>query len=262
MSKKAILALMLAILLPATGYLLVKYYSRDAVVMPRKYFEPDSVVVSEKNGKATTDTIWHRVKNLKFVNQLGKHASLDDLAGKVLVIDFFFSRCPSICPRLALSMKKLQNSFVKNDSIVQFISISIDPEHDSVPQLRQFADRYNVNHDTWWFVTGDKKEIYDFALNELKASIADTNVDTAFIHTENFFLLDSKRIVRGWYNGFDSAKQEKLVGDIPLLMLERDKKAPSIFRDFIPILPVIFLGIGIIFVMVIIFTRKKNKEES
>ena len=62
-------------------------------------------------------------------------------------------------------------------------------------------DRYNVNHDTWWLVTGDKKEIYEFALQELKASIADANVDTAFIHTENFFLLDSNRVVRGWYNG-------------------------------------------------------------
>jgi protein SCO1/2 len=147
-----------------------------------------------------------------------------------------------------------------NYSIVQFFSISIDPEHDSVPQLRKFADRFNVNHDTWWFVTGDKKDIYDFALHELKASVADSSVDTAFIHTENFFLLDSNRIVRGWYNGFDTAKQEKLVRDIPLLMLERDKKAPSLFREFIPLLPVIFTGIGIIIIMAVIFGRKKKKE--
>ena len=260
MSKKAIMALMLAILMPLIGYFLVKYYSKDAVQMPRRYFY-DSVVVKEKNGKTTTDTIWHKVKNIQFTNQLGKHVSLDDLRGKVMVVDFFFSRCPTICPGLARSMKKLQDSFVKNDSIVQFISISIDPAHDSVPQLRKFADHYNANHDTWWFVTGDKKEIYDFALHELKAGLADTEVDTAFIHTENFFLVDSNRIVRGWYNGFDTAKQEKLVRDIPLLMLERDKKAPSLFMDFIPLLPVIFFGIGIIFVMAIIFTRKKNKEK-
>ena len=91
-----------------------------------------------------------------------------------------------------------------------------------------------MNHDTWWFVTGDKKDIYDFALQEIKASIADSEVDTAFIHTENFFLLDSNRIVRGWYNGFDTARQAELVRDIPTLMLERDKKSPSILREFIP----------------------------
>ena len=107
-------------------------------------------------------------------------------------------------------------------------------------------------------VTGNKKEIYDFALHELKASVADVNVDTAFIHTENFFLLDSSRIVRGWYNGFDTLSQAKLVRDIPLLMLEKDKKAPSIFRDFIPLLPVIFTGIAIIFIAVFIFSRQKK----
>lgn len=259
MGKKAIWALLLAILLPAAGYLLVKYYSKDAVHMPRRYFAPDSVVVTVKNGKATTDTIWHKVRNIQFTNQLGQHVSLDDLKGKIIVIDFFFTRCPSICPGLARNMKKLQDAFVKNPDIVQFISISVDPEHDSVPQLRKFADKFNINHDSWWMVTGDKKDIYDFALNELKASIADSNVDTAFIHTENFFLLDSNRVIRGWYNGFDTTKQSELARAIPLLMLEKDKKAPSVFREFIPILPVIFIAIGIVIVGTILIGRK-NKQ--
>ncbi len=129
-------------------------------------------------------------------------------------------------------MERLQNSFTENnDSIVQFISVSIDPQDDSVTELRKFANRYTSNHDSWWFVTGDKKDIYDFALNELKASVADVNIDTAFIHTENFFLLDKERIVRGWYNGFDSTDQKKLVRDIPLLMLEKDRHRT--FGDFV-----------------------------
>ncbi len=258
MNKKAILSLMLAILMPLAGYFLVKHYSKDAVHMPGKYFIPDSVVVRERNGKNVTDTIWHKVKNISFTNQLGKKVSLDDLHGKIIVLDFFFTRCPSICPGLAKSMKRLQDSFVKNDSIVQFISISIDPEHDSVPQLRKFADRYNVNHDTWWIVSGDKKETYDFALNEVRANIADPGVDTAFIHTENFFLLDSNRIVRGFYNGFDTTEQAKLVRDIPLLMLERDKTSPSVLRDFIPILPIIFIAIGIVLVVILLLNRNKK----
>ena len=251
--------MLLAILLPLTGYWLVKYYSKDAVFIPHHYFY-DSVTVIENNGKTSTDTVWHQVKNISFTNQLGKKVSLNDLHGKIIVLDFFFTRCPSICPALAHSMKKLQDSFVKNDSIVQFISISVDPEHDSVPQLRKFADRFNINHDTWWFVTGDKKEIYDFALQEIKASIADSEVDTAFIHTENFFLLDSNRIVRGWYNGFDTVKQAQLVRDIPTLMLERDKKSPSILIEFIPYLPVIFIGIGIVIVLMCVLNRNRKKQ--
>lgn len=257
MNKKAILSLLLVIVLPLISYWLVKVLSKDAVHMPHRYFY-DSVAIKEKNGKTTSDTIWHQVKNISFTNQLGKKVSLDELHGKILVINFFFTKCPSICPGLAKNMKKLQDSFVKNADIVQFITISVDPESDSVPALRKFADRFNVNHDSWWFVTGDKAEIYDFALKELKASVADSNVDTAFIHTENFFLLDSNRVVRGWYNGFDTAKQSMLAMDIPTLMLEKDKKSPSILREFIPYLPVIFIGIGLTILVVSMLNRFKK----
>lgn len=245
MNKKALLALLLAIMLPMTGYWLVKYFSKDAVHMPPRYFF-DDVVIGEKQGKKITDTVWHRVSNISFTNQLGKKVSLDELHGKILVVDFFFTTCPSICPGLARNMKRLQDSYIKNDSIVQFLSVSIDPERDSVPRLRAFADKYGANHDSWWFVTGDKKQIYDFAIKEMKANVADVHADTAFPHTENFFLLDTNRVVRGWYNGFDTLKLAQLAKDIPTLMLERDKKAPSLFRDFIPILPIIFIGLGII----------------
>ena len=231
MNKRAILGLTLAIILPITGYLLVKYFSDTNVHMPRRYFF-DSVATVEKNGKINVDTVWHSAKNMKLINQLGKTVTLDSLKGKILVINFFFTRCPTICPRLARSMKKLQDSYPNGkDSIVQFISISIDPEHDSVTQLRNFANRYTSNHDSWWFVTGNKKEIYDFALNELKANVADADVDTAFIHTYNFFLLDRERVVRGWYNGFDTTKQAKLVRDIPMLMLEKKRKKS--FKEFL-----------------------------
>ena len=230
MNKTALIALLIAILLPLTGYLLVNYYGTKAVEMPRRYFY-DSVNVIEKNGKITYDTAWHHVSNLHFTNQLGQQVSFDDLEGKIIVLDFFFTRCPTICPQLTRAMKKLQNSFPNNDSIVQFVSISIDPIHDSVPQLRKWAEKFQVNPDSWWLLTGNKDSIYNFAFHEIKASIADVNIDTAFIHTENFFLLDKDRVVRGWFNGLDSVAQSKLVRDIPLLMLEKDKKRT--FSDFL-----------------------------
>lgn len=256
MKFRGVLTFLLVLLIPLSGYFIVKYLSKDAVQMPRHFFFDN--VAGNQHGKP--DTIWHQVKNIAFTNQLGQQVSLDDAKGKVLVIDFFFTRCPSICPGLARSMKKLQASFVKNPEIVQFISISVDPEHDSVPNLRKFADRFGVNHDNWWFVTGNKEDIYDFAINEMKANVADVNVDTAFVHTENFFLLDSNRVVRGWYNGFDTAKQAQLVRDIPTLMLERNKKSPSVFRDFIPILPIIFGGIALVIIVMLIINKKRNKH--
>ena len=223
MSKKALLALMIAVLLPIVGYMLTDYYSKRDVQMPPRYFY-DSIRTIQKRGKTVDDTIWHQVSNIHLTNQFGKQFSLYDLKGKIIVLDFFFTRCPTICPQLPIAMKKLQNSFTHNDSIVQFISISVDPLHDSVFQLRKWAEKYNVDPDSWWLLTGNRDSIYNFGLKEIKANIADVNVDTAFIHTEDFFLLDKERIVRGWYNGFDSMAQKKLVRDIPLLMLEKDRK--------------------------------------
>ena len=231
MNKKAFFALLIAVLLPTTSYLLVRYYGQRDTHMPARYFY-DSVAVVEKNGKTSTDTLWHHVRNISFTNQLGKKVTIDDLKGKIIVLDFFFTRCPTLCPALARAMKRLQSSFKMNDtSFVQFISVSVDPEHDSVPQLRSFSDRIHADNDSWWFVTGDKKDIYDFALHEIKASIADVNIDTAFVHTPNFFLLDREHIVRGWYDGTDSIKQAMLVRDIPLLMLEKNRKKS--FSDFL-----------------------------
>lgn len=217
------LALMIAILLPLTGYLLVSYYSNRDIRMPPRYFY-DSVNVVEKNGKTSYDTAWHSIRNMHFTNQLGQQVSLDDLKGKVIVLDFFFTHCPTICPKMAVAMKRLQRSFPNNDSIVQFVSITVDPKHDSLAQLRNWAEKFDVNPDSWWLLTGNRDSIYDMALKEIKASVADVNIDTAFVHTENFFLLDKHRVVRGWYSGLDSVEQSKLVRDIPLLMLEKDKK--------------------------------------
>jgi protein SCO1 len=230
MNTKTVLALMLAVLLPVVSYLLVRYYSNRDVQMPHRYFY-DSVNIIEKDGKTSDDTVWHHVSNMEFTNQFGKKVSFDDLKGKIIVLDFFFTRCPTICPQLAKAMKRLQNSFTKNDSIVQFVSVTVDPLHDSMTQLRKWAAKYNVNPDNWWLLTGSRDSIYHFAIREIKANIADVNVDTAFVHTENFFLLDKERIIRGWYNGFDSTAQKKLVRDIPLLMLEKDRK--KTFKEFI-----------------------------
>lgn len=222
MNKKSFIAIIVAILLPVTGYFLVSFYSKRAIDMPHRYFY-DSVNVVEKNGKITYDTAWHHVSNLHLTNQLGQHVSFNDLKGKIIVLDFFFTHCPTLCPKLAVAMKKLQNSFPNQDSIVQFVSISIDPQHDSVAQLRKWAEKFNVDPDSWWLLTGNRDSIYNFALHEIKASVADVGVDTAFIHTQKFFLLDKERIVRGWFDGLDTVEQAKLVRDIPLLMLEKDR---------------------------------------
>ena len=239
MNKKAILALCVAIVIPVLCYFIVKWTSEEAVVLPRRYYM-DSVITNTKDGRTTTDTVWHKIANISLVNQLGDTVSLYDVKNKVLVADFFFTRCPSICPTLTRNMARLQQSFshynegrrVIDSSIVQFISFSIDPERDSVAALKKYADKYGVDHDSWWMLTGPKKTIYDFALNEVKLGLVDgEGVDTSFIHTQKLVLIDKDHVVRGYYNGLDTTELSSLARDIGLLMLEKDKKVKrNLFR--------------------------------
>ena len=104
MNKNAVIAIIVALFVPLVSYLIGKKYSYDAVVMPRHYIY-DSTILKTVKGKQVEDTIWHKVKDLTLVNQLGKTVTLNSLEGKILVIDFFFTRCPSICPDMAKSMR-------------------------------------------------------------------------------------------------------------------------------------------------------------
>lgn len=231
MKKTTIIALLVVAVLPVISYLLVEDLSKGAVQMPRRYFY-DTVVVKKEKGRDVYDTVWHKVRPFKLKNQFGKEVGFDDLNGKIIIADFFFTSCPSICPKLTRNMKRLQDAFKKTDTIVRFVSFTIDPERDSVPKIKAYGDRFGIDHDTWWMLTGDRKEIYDIALNEFKASIAaEGNIDTGFIHTEKFFLLDRDKVVRGWYDGLDSVNLGRLIKDVVLLNMERDKKKKrNLFR--------------------------------
>lgn len=221
----------LAVLLPTLSYFVVKKLSQNAVSMPPRYYV-DTVINKVVGGKNITDTVWHSVSNISLTNQLGERISLDDLKDKIVIADFFFTRCPSICPTLTRNMKGLQDALkMKNprrkidSAFVQFLSFSVDPDRDSVEALKKYADKYGVNHDSWWLLTGPKKEIYDFALNELKLGLQDGGtVDSNFIHTGKFVLLDKERIVRGYYDGLDTASLSKLAEDLTLLLLEKDRR--------------------------------------
>src|SRR3954465_13068544 len=105
MNRNAFLAICLGIVVPVVCYLVVRYYSQDVVAMPRRFY-PDTIETKIQNGKETSDTVWHHVKNITLTNQVGQQVSLDDLKGKVIIADFFFTSCPTICPTLTRNMKK------------------------------------------------------------------------------------------------------------------------------------------------------------
>ncbi len=269
MNKKSLMGLAVAVLLPVFCYVVLKYASDRAVDIPRKYLL-DTVVTRINNGKTITDSVWHTTANIRLQNQLGDTVSLYDKQGKIIVADFFFTHCAGICPKLTANMSKLQQSFIRggdtrkkiDTSIVQFISFTVDPERDSVPVIKNYADRFGVNPDNWWLLTGSKDSIYKFAFEELKVDkFSEEPITPDFVHTSRFVLIDKKYQVRGYYNGIDSVSLAKLARDIGVLMLEKDTKEKStVFREIIDLswLWLIVVSLIIFFVMYMRGRRKIN----
>lgn len=268
MNKKALIAVCIAVLIPLACYIVLKLESDNAVIMPRHYL-PDDIIDTVKNGKKTTDTIWHTVADIKLVNQLGDTVHLYDIQGKAVVIDFFFTSCGSICPTLTKNMAKLQRSFKEggdpmnkiDSSVVHFVSFSVDPETDSVARLKAYADKFGVKHDNWWMLTGSKDSIYNFAFEQLKVDKFSTEpIDPNFVHTSYFVLLDKYHNVRGYYNGLDTAALGRLAKDVGLLMLAKDKDNSKL--PFDPLQMMVFLVLAIIITIIVVSLLFKRKKET
>ena len=270
MNKTALYALLLALVLPLVAYFIVKSVSANAVLMPPKYYV-DTVIERTIRGKLETDTIWHTLPDISMINHLGERVGWDDMrkdtTNKIIVANFFFTRCPTICPGLTMNMKMLQESVKKNQKVgdrtadyVQFLSFSVDPERDDVQALKRWADRFQINPVNWWLITGDKKEIYDLSINHMKLALADgEGVDTSFIHTDRFVLIDRDRIVRGYYHGLDTADIARLAQDIVFLSLEKDPKRKGFFAGKLELIAVVFL-ITLIGLGIFLFVLKRTKH--
>lgn len=267
MNKTAIYAIMLAALVPLGSYFIVKRYSESAIQMPRHYLA-DTVITSTRDGKEYSDTNWHKLPPFSLTNQLGKQVSWDDMKGKVVIADFFFTHCPTICPSLTRNMQRLQESITnsqrvgdKTPNFLHFISFSIDPERDSVDRLKQWANRFQINPDQWWLLTGDKKDIYNMSIEEMKVTAVDgQGIDTNFIHTPYFVLVDTNRHVRGYYNGLDTLELGRLSNDIILLTMEKDPGRRSIFAGQLQVIAVAFIAAIVGVGGLLYFIRNKKKK--
>lgn len=144
---------------------------------------------------------YHTIADFKFTNQNGKTITQKDYEGKIYVADFFFTSCKSICPKMTTNLVEVQKAFLNNPK-VKILSFSVTPDIDSVSVLKEYAHLKGVNDSKWNLVTGDKKAIYTMARKSylaVKQGKPEEQYD--MVHTENFVLVDSKKRVRGFYDG-------------------------------------------------------------
>lgn len=163
---------------------------------------------------------YHTIADFSFTNQNGKTITQKEYEGKIYVADFFFTTCGSICPKMTTNLAEIQKAILNNPKVM-LLSHTVFPETDSVSVLKKYAIKNGVIDSKWNLVTGDKKQIYTMARKSyLAVKLGKPNELYDMVHTENFVLVDSKRRVRGFYDGTNNEDIQRLIADINFLCSE------------------------------------------
>ena len=189
-----------------------QYSKKQLPIYNPSDFNPELV---DRHLQNTTEN--HTVADFELINQNGNIVTQEDYKDKIYVTDFFFTSCLTICPIMTDNMVKIQEAYIENDDIM-FLSLSVTPEIDSIPILREYANKRGVIDTKWNITTGDKKHIYELARKSYFAVVekGDGGLQD-FIHTTNFILVDKQKRIRGIYDGTDDEEILRLINDIGIL---------------------------------------------
>lgn len=160
----------------------------------------------------------HTTLPFGLLNQNGDSITEKNVEGKIFVADFFFTTCPGICKDMAIQKRRLQEVF-KDDPQIMQLSHSVTPVTDSIPVMRAYADLQGAIDGKWELLTGDKPQIYKLARESYFAVLDEggNGDEMDFIHTENFVLVDTKKRIRGFYDGTSAEEVDQLIIDIRIL---------------------------------------------
>jgi protein SCO1/2 len=189
------------------------------------------VFVGTENWKTKLPTL-STVKPFNFSNQDGHPFTEQNMVGKVSVVEYFFTTCKGICPKMNGNMQTIYQEF-KDQPDFQVVAYTCDPETDSIARLKQYADSLKLNTKKWILVTGSKQELYNTARTSYLLDDPKNNVESIedqFLHTQFFALVDKNGQVRGQiYDGLKKDELSKLKKDIAVLL--KEKQGSSSFAN-------------------------------
>lgn len=177
-----------------------------------------------ENGELAEDTIYYTVPKFSFINQDSIEVSHRDYLGKIAVVDFFFTHCPSICPMLSAQMVRAQEMVKKagQENEVMFLSHTVDPARDTPARLKEYAGLIGADLKNWHFVTGKADDIYYQAeTGYMLSAFPSDSAEGGFFHTDKVVLLDRQMHIRGLYDGTSTKSIDKLIEDIQVLIKEK-----------------------------------------
>jgi protein SCO1/2 len=159
----------------------------------------------------------HVVGAFRFKTQSSEDFSQDQWKGKIVVANYFFTSCPSLCPKLMSALQKVQ---ARESNKILINSFTVDPARDSVGKLNAYADKHDIKNG-WFLLTGDKISLYKFARTDLLIDATDGDGGPGdFIHSDQLVLIDPLKRIRGYYTGTDENEINRLIRDIDKLQIE------------------------------------------
>lgn len=198
------------------------FYSALKPKKTLKVYDPADVNPELVDSTVQYKSRFHTIADFSFTNQNGKTITQKDYEGKIYVADFFFTTCGSICPKMTANLEEVQKAIAQNPKVM-LLSHTVTPEIDSVPVLKAYAIKHHVDDAKWNLVTGDKKDIYTMARQSyLAVKLGKPDEMYDMVHTENFVLVDTKRRVRGFYDGTNPEEIKRLIADINWLSTQED----------------------------------------
>lgn len=172
-----------------------------------------------ENGKTVIDTIHHTIPPFSYLNQDSVYVTENSFEGKVLIADFMFTNCPSICPPMTTNMKRLNVMTKDLAKHVQFVSFSIDPYRDRPSRLREYIKEHGIDATNWSFLTNDdEKATHDLAGYFFNFAEKNEEIAGGYGHTSFFSIIDTRGRVRGVYDGLDSKAIDSLENDLRFLL--------------------------------------------
>lgn len=172
---------------------------------------------------ATVDgkKVYPVIADFDFINQDGHPVTNANFKDKIYIANFIFLSCPTICPVMTRELKKVYDAYPTDDR-VSFLSHTIDPERDTVPRLKAYADALGVTAPKWYFVTGNQDSIMNLAEKSYySAANADSTAPGGFVHSGGSLLIDKNRNIRGVYNSLEPKETDRLIADIKRLLREQ-----------------------------------------
>ncbi|WP_245925422.1 SCO family protein [Arcticibacter pallidicorallinus] len=173
-----------------------------------------------KRGKQIPDTLYHQIRDFKLSDQSGEDFVFPLDSTKIVVFNFFFTRCPNSCSEMNARMQFLTEEYEGN-RMIKFASISVDPEHDSPEVLKAYSSQFNAVPGTWYFLTGDKMLIHDIARKDfLLDAYSSEPTPEGIVHSPLFVLVDPHKRIRGFYDSGNKDQMNKLNDEIKVLIAE------------------------------------------